>query len=424
MPTNLEPPTLKATIFRYNHLAFLIYCLSTLFILFFSIEAITSWSPLAGKSSILMACLFPPGIIALSRVPYWLDTKFIPKEVVWVILLVYLSLTHSILSENPWSNLKSTGLFIVSGPLVFFATKHLFELKKSQKGFIWITSLGMLVLCICGIYEHITLGKIYLFSGNPLPAGTLLLLLSASPLIILNQNPSPVIRFSLIVCLIIFLALITLMAKKSHIIGIAVISLLLFVFIYRKYLKIFLGIVLCAGVLLIFSPSTPSYFQNFSSYKESVILRAENYYFGAHVLAKNPVWGVGFNQNLAPYFDDYELTFSEHFSKRSYKKYIKTLYTFENTPLTFLVEVGSLFTITYFGALIYILISAYKNIHTARNDKSPEFAFAVILGFIVISLTFDTLKFPNLNWIFHSLLGLIVNFSNNNIIEHSNNGQD
>ena len=32
----------------------------------------------------------------------------------------------------------------------------------------------------------------------------------------------------------------------------------------------------------------------------------------------------------------------------------------------------------------------------------------VLLGFLAHSMTFDSLKYPHLNWVFHSFLGLLV----------------
>ena len=32
----------------------------------------------------------------------------------------------------------------------------------------------------------------------------------------------------------------------------------------------------------------------------------------------------------------------------------------------------------------------------------------VVAGFIVHSMTFDSLKYPHLNWLFHSFLGLMA----------------
>ena len=83
--------------------------------------------------------------------------------------------------------------------------------------------------------------------------------------------------------------------------------------------------------------------------------------------------------------------------------------TFENIFLTFLVEMGCLFSITYFGGVLYIMARCLKSSPSPSKDIEIMSLVSVMVGFLVISCTFDTLRFPNLNWLFHSLLGLMVN---------------
>ena len=43
------------------------------------------------------------------------------------------------------------------------------------------------------------------------------------------------------------------------------------------------------------------------------------------------------------------------------------------------------------------------------KEMDGIFVFAIIISFSAMSLTFDTLRFPSINWVFHTLLGLLVN---------------
>jgi len=295
-------------------------------------------------------------------------------------------------------------------------------------------SFGIFALGFIGVFEHFNLGIVYLFSRNPLPAGALLLLLSAGPLVLLNnKDRSLFLNLALVLSLALAATLIVLMAKKSHLLGLAVLFISLIIFVYRKYFKFLLGFIVLTGLVLIFSeplrskyknmidwydlsPKTSQTTTNFSKQEKplsiygSIPLRAESYIFGYHVFKKNPVWGLGFKGNFDPYFADYNIRLDKYFSKNQYRQYIKTYTTFENIAVTYLVEWGSLFSFTYFGGLIYIVVVCFKRIRGASlRVTDGAFVVPVIIGFAVVSLTFDTLRFPNLNWMFHSLLGLLVN---------------
>ena len=91
-----------------------------------------------------------------------------------------------------------------------------------------------------------------MFSRNPLPAGVLLILLSAGPMILLNKPNSKTIKFSLIFSLFISVALIILMAKKSHLLGLLILFISLSVFCFRKYYKFILGFTFIIGLAFYF----------------------------------------------------------------------------------------------------------------------------------------------------------------------------
>jgi hypothetical protein len=405
------------TIARCDNWAFKVFLCCTLFIIAFSVPAIHSWPPLVKHTSILLACILPTAMVALSRAPTWINTKA-PKEVLWVLLVLTLGLISSLLSENIWASLKSLVLFIASGPFIFIATKFLFESTKNQKGFLWVTSLGALALCFYAFYEYtFSIGiphysKIRLFSENPLPAGGLLILLSAGPIILLSRKNPLVLKIILALTLVSIMTIITLLAKKGPLLSLAVILLSLSLLISRKCLWLLFGFAFFSGCFLSFSETTLERYQNIVRLKESVAPRVENYFFGFHVFRGNPVWGVGFKTDLLlQRLEVYDLKSSDMLTKEQYRNYIEAHKTFENIILAFLVELGSLFTFTYFGGLIYITVRSLNYLHPpSQKDKTGLLVMSVLAGFVVLSLTFETLRFPSLNWMFHSFLGLMVSF--------------
>ncbi len=282
-----------------------------------------------------------------------------------------------------------------------------------------MTSLGTLTLCFYAFYEYtFSIGipaysKIRLFSENPLPAGGLLILLSASPIILLSRKNPLALRILLALTLASTLTIIILLAKKGPLLSVAVILLSLSLLINRKYLWFLLGFAFLAGCFLYFSGSTLERYKNIVRVKESVAPRIENYFFGFHVFKENPVWGMGFKTDLLlQRLEGYNLRSTNILPKEQYRDYVETNKTFENIILAFLVELGSLFTVTYFGGLIYITVRYLKNSHSPpQRGKEGIIAVSVLAGFVILSLTFDTLRFPDLNWMFHSLLGLMVNLA-------------
>jgi hypothetical protein len=334
-------------------------------------------------------------------------------------MVIILGLISSIISENIWISVKSIVLFIISGPLIFVTTKYLFEDLKFHEAFYWLTSLIMLILIIYGIYQHYNNEAMLLFSRNPLPAGAQLILISIGTILLLRRNIFLPLKLLLILSLTISGILIIAAAKKSHLLGITIILLFL-IFRNRNYLIYFLGFIVLSSCILYFSNLTLLRYKEAIHSNGSTSLRAENYFFGLHVINSNPIWGLGFNANLDTHFTDYKITFSKYHSKEQYQKYIRTLNTFENIVLTYLIEWGSLFSFTYFGGLLYLIIRSAKRIWSQPSGSTAGWlVVSVIIGFSVMSFTFDTLRFPNLNWIFHSLLGLMVNLSNHSLLSTS-----
>jgi hypothetical protein len=426
---------------RVENWAFKFFCLSTIFITIFSVQAIYNWPPLAEKFSIFLACALPTGMIIQGRAGIWLKTRQIPKEFIWVLLIFIFGVLSCLQSENQVASLKSMGLFLASGPLVFFTARTLFESEKNKESYLWMTSLCMLAFALWGIYEYFAFGIVYLFSRNPLPAGALLILLSAGPLILLNRPNSTIIKLTLVLALAASSVLIILMAKKSHLLGLLVFLTLLMTFRFRIYYKFLLGFIFFIGLAFSSSDSLIVKYKNMMSLPNplpvlspinenltkprppfalygSIPLRAENYFFGFHVIRENPIWGLGFNADLDPFFEDYKLRLGNYFSKERYREYIKTLNTFENIILTYLIEWGSLFSFVYFGGIIYIVAPYFREANKTSMDMDGILVLAIVISFSIMSFTFDTLRFPNINWAFHSLLGLMVKITSKKTPSH------
>jgi O-antigen ligase len=417
MPSDSKSVT-SGKLTRLDSWALNIFCLSTLFIVVFSVQAINSWSTAKVWASILTASMLPAGMVILMHAPAWYNAKKIPKEILWVLLIFICGLISSFEADNQWHTLKSMSLFVLSGPVIFLVTLYLFESTRNQTVFLWLASLGMLGLGFFGVYENNFNNPqdgyrgILLFTQNPLPAGALLILLTVSPMILLSRERSRGLKTLLSLCLMFSVVLIILLEKKGPILGLVVAMLVLFLLNNPKYFKLFLGLAFVVGFLIQFSIPTLIKYKTVFEDQFSVSVRLENYFFGLHVFKENPVLGIGFKADVAQYFDDYNLRFNHNIPVYNYKRSILSNQAYENIILTFMVELGGLFSTVYFGGIIYMLAVSFKKLRAPPQKKLVSvLIISVLVGFIVTSLTFDTLKYPQLNWLFHSILGLLMNIS-------------
>jgi len=427
----------KKIIAHYNNLVLTIFCLSTLFILIFSAKAIQSWPPLIGKVAVLLACILPATMITFVQVPVYFKKKEVPKEILWVFLVFILGLTCSLLSDTQLISFKATGLFVISGPFIFITTMYLFKSTRNQTLFLWMINLGLLCFGTFFLFYDFTNFDGYPNSNpytniwdphsmrNPLPEGASLILLSAGPMIFLARKNSVASRLISVISLILFITIIVLLAKKGPILSLIIIFLFWIIFIDLRFLKLLVGFVLLTGSLLYFSESTLSKLKSTIELNTSVTLRAELIFFGIHIFKQNPVWGIGSKAELTPYLENYEINFKSLMiedimvHENYFQQHLRKFKTFENIFLAFLVEMGGLFFITYFGGLLYILVRCLKISYSPSTDIEMLSLVSVIVGFLFISCTFDTLRFPNLNWMFHSLLGLMVNLRQRSVREGS-----
>jgi hypothetical protein len=105
-------------------------------------------------------------------------------------------------------------------------------------------------------------------------------------------------------------------------------------------------------------------------------------------------------------------TCSKFLKHRGYSEFIEEKKTLENMILCGFVEMGGIFSITYIVLILYLL----KKLLSFTKDKPKKRQQAVLLliplaGFFIHSMIFDSLIYPHLNWLFHSFLGLMANFS-------------
>jgi len=142
---------------------------------------------------------------------------------------------------------------------------------------------------------------------------------------------------------------------------------------------------------------------------KSTVFRLENYPFAAYIFLKKPLFGVGLHAPLTQYLQDYRQRITEN---PTYQRFIQRKKTLENIVLCGLVEMGGLFSITYIAFIIYLLRNLFRRTRDKLDKRLQAVMFLIpLIGFLIHSMTFDSLVYPHLNWLFHSFLGLMANFN-------------
>ena len=115
-----------------------LYCLSTVFMIFFSISAIKNWPNHWAQISIVVACMFPGLMILASSDACRNNDNSSRYDVMLILILFFLGGVNILLSEARWESLKGMGLFLMSGVWIYSVTRILFRKKFSCKVFCWL----------------------------------------------------------------------------------------------------------------------------------------------------------------------------------------------------------------------------------------------------------------------------------------------
>ena len=209
----------------WGALAFFVYCVSTIFMVFFSTTAVQIWPYPWNRLSILIACLLPLLLVFVWKIPRLIRDRKLEKQFIFIPIIVILGILNIVFSEDRPTTFKVMTLFIISGVGIFLTTGYLLNTKFRQKICLWLCLACLLSLCIYGILEYINKEPILLFSYNPIPAGSLLILLFVGPLLLFSSN-LPWQRFLKILSIIFGMVVIVMIGKRGPILGLLVMAIL------------------------------------------------------------------------------------------------------------------------------------------------------------------------------------------------------
>lgn len=381
---------------------------------FGSVYAIQNWPNHWAQAVISFTCLATLLLILGREFSTLVKSEKWPAEIKFVLLILFLGVLNICYSENIWQSFKGMGLFLMSGILTFLATYFLFQSEKNRKNFSLLCTLCFFILVLYGLFEiyqqsEISTKRILLFSSNPIPAGSLLILLSFGPLSLLSKNNSSWIKIPLILSLALGVLVTIFIGQRGPLIAIFG-MLLLWTTINRKGMVFFiLAALMIGGTVYQLGNQFPASYKSRMQNRDTLLVRMEFYPIALDVFKEKPLFGLGFNSSLSRFIpDDYETKIFPAEGKYSFHDMVTNLNVFDNMLLTFLGETGALFSLAYFCLMVYLIKHQFPGLRDENENRKLGFLLIVLVGFLIHSITFDSLKYPHLNWLFHSYLGLLT----------------
>ncbi len=334
---------------------------------------------------------------------------------IWLICLILgLSALNVMFSDEPGNSYYSMIVFLSSGLMTLWAAMFLITDPGRRNLFAWFCCACLSVIALLEMLAYFLTGGmnpdgILIFANNPIPVGTVVILLAPGPFfLILSDSPGRRVAGWALVGL--GVGLIFLTERRGSILAV-VAMLLAWAFFYRRRLGYLLAAVFLTSALLIpYRGLTPykSLDQNIPSHF-NILHRLELYPFAWHILKKHPFLGIGYRpQDLDRYLVDYQ-QYNQDLEK--FAATVKEKTTLDSMLLTSVVELGPIMTVLYLGLVSYIIFAYIRRVWPISPDRREDFfRLLPLLGLAIHSLTYDSLTFPQVNWLFHVQLGILAGF--------------
>ncbi|MFA5183696.1 MAG: O-antigen ligase family protein [Syntrophales bacterium] len=339
-------------------------------------------------------------------------------EIILVISILLLGVLNAFLSDNPVRSVKTMRTFLLTGVLALWSSMFLVTGQRRREGFDWfcggclavITGAEIITYIIRGAYAP---GVFQIFTLHAIPLGTLIILLSTGPVrLILSKNSAgKSVGWLLVLAggILVFLT-----HKRGTLIVLAAMLVASLIYHGRRLARrqrylIFAMLLVIALVIPLqakrmiarLDPNVPRY--------GSLYQRLELYPFAFHVWKTHPLMGIG----LRPYTHDLYLKDYQQRNKdlREFPQAVAKLQTFDSMALTALVELGTVMTLLYLSLILLIIIRYVRAVRSLEVSSLMDwYRLLVLIGFACHSLTYDSLLFPPVNWLFHVQLGVMAGY--------------
>lgn len=343
--------------------------------------------------------------------------KPLRPEITLLVILIFLGGLNVLQSDDPSRSFRSMPVFLLSGVVTLWVSMFLLTEQRRRRLFDWfccgclaVVALGEIVVVLAKCSDWLAGCESFsVFTIHTIPLGTMLLLLSTGPLQLWASDSPKLKRLGGGLLLLGFIDMLLTQKRGTFL---AITAMALAGAIYRRRR---LGYLLLAGLLLLgllipfkgvtayraLDPTIQSHF--------NILYRVEMYPFAWHIFQKHPLLGIGLRPiTHERYLPDYQ----QHTSVQNLGLHVKQLQTFDNMLLTAFVELGTLITLTYMGLVGYILLAYIRHVGSLAVGRGEALLRLLpLLGFAIHSLTYDSLVFPGVNWLFHAELGMLAAMS-------------
>lgn len=330
-------------------------------------------------------------------------------EIILIGIVLLLAGVNVVMSNDMLRSLYAMRLFLLSGIMALWASMFILADQRHKKIFYYFCCCCLLVIAIIEIYIYLTKGSNYIFIYNPIPTGTLVILLSLGPLYLLTSKSTKLETIGFLLT-IFGLVLIILTQKRGTILAVSVMAIS---WILYRYVKRYYTIIIALFTVALLIPAGwmvyKSLDKNIPSHI-SILYRIEYYPFAFHIYEKHPFWGIGLQTYTHHrYLADYD---QRNKKLGDFPNQVKYLQIFDNMFITAFVELGTIMTLSYLGLIFYIIIKYCRNTQPFKLHHEREFINLLpLLGIAIHSLTYDSLLWPQINWLFHVQLGILTGYA-------------
>jgi O-antigen ligase len=340
--------------------------------------------------------------------------KVLRAEILLIIAVIILGIINTALSDNVSRTLPQMRMFLLTGILALWTAMFLFTSEPRRRIFDWFCGVCLAIIVPVELIVRARQGALgpeafSVFTLNPIPLGTLIILLSSGLLALLLMPYRPgKVAGGLLTSLA--GALILLTTKRGALLALAAMLLGWMLLRGRRLRYLAVAVLLAAGLLAIIQgPSLVRRLNPNISPEFTILNRLELYPFALHVWQKHPIMGIGLRSfTQQQYLADYH----QHITKLTqFPEMMVELHTFDNLYLTGFVELGTVMTLLYLALVILIVARYYRTLRVSNGATAIDwYRLLIILGVAVHSMTYDSLLFPPVNWLFHVQLGIMAGY--------------
>ena len=334
--------------------------------------------------------------------------------IILIISIIILGIVNTSLSDSVSNSIDSMRNFLLTGIFALWAAMFLLNDQPRRQAFDWFCAGALAVVILGEMIVYVARGNygpgvFEVFALHPIPLGTLIILLSPglARLIGAKNAAAKLLGWLLVLfggCLI-FLT-----HKRGTWLALAAMLAAGMIYLCRrqKYLLISICLVIALILPLQAKHRLARLDPNIGHYL-SILHRLEFYHFALHVWKTHPLMGIGLRPfTHEKYLHDYHL---HNQDLQAFPQAVATLQTFDNMFLTAFVELGSLMTLLYLGLIMVIVIRYCRKLWSSPEPSLLGwYRVLVLCGFAIHSLSYDSLLFPSVNWLFHVQLGIMAGY--------------